>query len=166
MLQGGFLWLIQFCCDRIPLMKKNKIILGILIVAWIAVIWGHSMQPATVSEEESGFFLEILSKVISALENNDAGMFIVRKAAHFTEYLILGVLLALEFANFVRGWFRRFVEPWMLALTTAFIDETIQLFVEGRSGQVSDIWVDVAGAALGILITLAIIGNRRGKRAY
>lgn len=122
------------------------------------------MQIADISEQESALFLDFFSKIISKLENNDTGMYIVRKSAHFTEYLILGVLLALEFVNIVKGWFRRFVEPWMLALFTAFIDETIQLFVEGRSGQVTDIWVDVAGAALGILITLAITGNRRGKR--
>ena len=124
------------------------------------------MQPAEVSEGESGKWLEVLSTLFPFLANNDNGMFLVRKAAHFTEYGILGVLLALELANFVKGWFRRFVEPLMLALTAAFIDETIQLFVEGRSGQVMDIWIDISGAALGILITLAIIGNRRGKRRY
>ena len=147
-------------------MKKKKIILGILIVAWLCVIWGHSMQPAEVSEGESGKWLEVLSTLFPFLANNDNGMFPVRTAAHSTEYGILGVLLALELANFVKGWFRRFVEPLMLALTAAFIDETIQLFVEGRSGQVMDIWIDISGAALGILITLAIIGNRRGKRRY
>ena len=144
---------------------KKKIILGILIAAWLCVIWGHSLQPAVVSDDESGKWLSVLSVIFPFLQGED-GMFIVRKAAHFTEYLILGVLLSLEIANFVKGWLRRFFEPASLALSAAFIDETIQLFVEGRSGQVMDIWIDLAGAALGILITLAIIGNRRGKRAY
>jgi VanZ family protein len=144
-------------------MKKNKIILGILIVAWLCVIWGHSMQPAVVSDNESGKWLEILARFLPFLRGEN-GMYIVRKAAHFTEYLILGILLALELANFVKGWLRRFFEPLAMALSASFIDETIQLFVEGRSGQVSDMWIDTAGAALGILITLAIIGNRRGKR--
>ena len=124
------------------------------------------MQPKVVSDGESGKWLEILSRVFPMLSDAEDGMFLVRKAAHFTEYAILGILLALEFANYVKGWFRRFVEPVMTALTAAVIDETIQLFVEGRSGQVSDIWIDTAGAALGILITLAIIGNRRSKRGY
>ena len=147
-------------------MKKGKIILGILIVAWLAVIWGHSMQPADVSAEESAGWLDVLYRIIPFITNDDNGMYIVRKAAHFTEYAILGVLLALELAYFVKGWLRRFFEPVAFALSASFIDETIQLFVEGRSGQVSDMWIDTAGAALGILITLAIIGNRRGKRAY
>lgn len=147
-------------------MKKSKIILGILIVAWLCVIWGHSMQPAVVSEQESAGWLEILSRIVPFITNDDYGMFIVRKAAHFTEYAILGVLLALELAYFVKGWIRRFFEPLTFALEASFIDETIQLFVEGRSGQISDMWIDTAGAALGILITLAIIGNRRSKRGF
>ncbi|MDC7278727.1 MULTISPECIES: VanZ family protein [Pseudobutyrivibrio] len=147
-------------------MKKGKIILGILIVAWLCVIWGHSMQPAVVSEGESGKWLSVISRFIPVITNDDAGMYIVRKCAHFTEYAILGVLLALELAYFVKGWLRRFFEPLAFALSASFIDETIQLFVEGRSGQVSDMWIDTAGAALGIVITLAIIGNRRSKRGY
>ena len=143
-------------------MKKKKIFLGILIVAWLCFIWGHSLQPSTVSDEESGKWLEILSKVFTFLKS-ESGMFIVRKSAHFTEYGILGILLALEFANYVKGWFRRFVEPVASAMVAAVIDETIQLFVPGRSGQVSDIWIDTAGAALGILITLAII-NMSGSK--
>ncbi len=147
-------------------MKKKKIILGILIVAWIAFIWGHSMQPADISDNESGRFLEFFSKFIPMLRDAEDGMFIIRKLAHFTEYAVLGVLLSLQFANYVKGLFRRFIEPALVALSVAFVDETIQLFVEGRSGQVSDIWIDLAGASLGILILLAIIGNRRGKRGY
>ncbi len=147
-------------------MKKNRIILGILIVAWLCLIWGHSLQPAVVSAGESAKWLQIICKICPFITNDDNGMFIVRKAAHFTEYGVLGVLLALEMAQFVRGWFRRFVEPLLLALSVAFVDETIQLFVIGRSGEVRDMWIDVAGAALAIVITLAIIGNRRGKRRY
>ncbi|MBR5637497.1 MAG: VanZ family protein, partial [Pseudobutyrivibrio sp.] len=71
-------------------MKRRNIILWILIIAWIAVIWGHSMQIADISEQESALFLDFFSKIISKLENNDTGMYIVRKSAHFTEYLILG----------------------------------------------------------------------------
>ena len=135
-------------------------------MAWLCLIWGHSLQPAVVSAGESAKWLQIICKICPFITNDDNGMFIVRKAAHFTEYGVLGVLLALEMAQFVRGWFRRFVEPLLLALSVAFIDETIQLFVVGRSGEVRDMWIDVAGAALAIVITLAIIGNRRGKRRY
>ncbi|MDO5140406.1 MAG: VanZ family protein [Eubacteriales bacterium] len=34
-------------------------------------------------------------------------------------------------------------------LLTALTDETIQLFVEGRSGQITDVWIDFAGVCFG-----------------
>ena len=53
-----------------------------------------------------------------------------------------------------------------MGLFVAFIDETIQLFVVGRSGEIRDMWIDFAGVALATLIMLAISGNRRGSRRY
>lgn len=50
-------------------------------------------------------------------------------------------------------------------MTTAFLDETIQLFVPGRSGQISDVWVDLLGAAVGIVLaTVWIVGLRAVRR--
>ena len=148
-------------------MNKKKIVLGILIVLWLCVIWGHSMQPAVVSEEESGKFLQILGRIFPALLTSDMGMFIIRKSAHFTEYLILGILLGSYFSMIERGALQRFITPTFSGLAIAFIDETIQMFVVGRSGEIRDMWIDFGGVALGVLITLAIINNRgRGRRSY
>ncbi|MBR1623227.1 MAG: VanZ family protein [Pseudobutyrivibrio sp.] len=148
-------------------MNKKKVILRILIILWLCIIWGHSMQPAAVSDGESGKFLAILSKIFPYLLDNENGMFIVRKAAHFTEYLILGILLAMDFSMSVRGAIQRFITPTFTGLAVAFIDETIQIFVDGRSGEIRDMWIDFGGVALGVLITLAIINNKgRGRRSY
>lgn len=38
----------------------------------------------------------------------------------------------------------------------ALCDETIQLFVPGRSGQIADVWLDTAGYLTGALLTLLI----------
>ena len=43
------------------------------------------------------------------------------------------------------------------ALFMPFIDETIQLFVEGRSGQISDVWLDMAGIFIGIIVTVGFM---------
>ena len=147
-------------------MKKKRIILGILIILWLCLIWGHSLQPAVVSEEESGRFLQILGKVFPFLLTSDMGMFIVRKSAHFTEYMILGILLCMEFSTYLYGVLKRFSIPALVGLLVAFLDETIQLFVEGRSGEVRDMWIDLAGVALGTLIVLAIVNNKKGRKRY
>ena len=146
---------------------KKKIILGILIIVWLSFIWGHSMQVAEVSDAESGVFLDFFSKYLPFIPYNDDGMFLVRKAAHFTEYGVLGVLISLEVSCFVTESFRRFIESVGMVLSAAFVDETIQLFVEGRSGQVSDMWVDLAGATLGILLTIIFQSwFRSGRRQH
>lgn len=38
----------------------------------------------------------------------------------------------------------------------ALCDETIQLFVPGRSGQITDVWLDTAGYLTGALLTLLL----------
>lgn len=43
------------------------------------------------------------------------------------------------------------------AFCLPFIDETIQLFVEGRSGQITDVWLDMAGIYMGIMITGCLV---------
>lgn len=35
-------------------------------------------------------------------------------------------------------------------------DETFQLFTEGRSGQVGDVWLDISGLAAGSLFAVGI----------
>ena len=57
--------------------------------------------------------------------------------------------------------------PWLIAarviftfapilggLLTALTDETIQMFSDGRSSQLTDVWLDLSGAMAGILVGL------------
>ena len=145
-------------------MNKKKIILGILIALWLCLIWGHSLQPAIVSEAESGRILAFLGRIFPFLLNTEFGMFIVRKSAHGAEYFILGILLCMYFSMNLRGVLNRLSVPVLVGTFVAFIDETIQLFVVGRSGEIRDMWIDFAGVALGTLIVLAIVNNKKGRR--
>lgn len=43
-------------------------------------------------------------------------------------------------------------------MLTALTDETIQLFSQGRSSQVTDVWLDSAGVLAGILAALLLMG--------
>ena len=45
----------------------------------------------------------------------------------------------------------------------ALCDETIQLFVPGRSGQITDVWLDTAGYLTGALLTLLIFSLCRKR---
>ena len=62
---------------------------------------------------------------------------LVRKAAHFTEYAVLGILYLLAARS--RGAIRdRMTLPLFWGLLTPVADESLQLLVEGRSGQLTD----------------------------
>ena len=142
-------------------MNKKSIICIVLAVAWIGVIWGHSLQPAVVSDGESLGLLAILNSFLPFELTNH----IVRKAAHFTEYMILGLLILNVHRSLAEVNPRQLRASLVLSFAVAFIDETIQLFVEGRSGQISDVWLDFAGACTGVLVLYIImtINKRRAR---
>ena len=51
-----------------------------------------------------------------------------------------------------------------LAFLVPFVDETIQLFVDGRSGQVDDVWLDLCGVVCGLVLTTALAFMRNTDR--
>ena len=119
--------------------KRQKIFLA-LTVLWLCVIWGHSMMPAENSGNESNFLSEWLMQYLPWM--ND---FVIRKVAHFVEYAVLGGLL---FGAFPQRGRIAVIESVFAGFLAAFLDETIQLFSPGRSGQISDVWLDLAGFCL------------------
>lgn len=140
--------------------NREKAILSLLIAAVVlltAFIWGHSAMPAAQSEGESMAVLSVFEPLLLWLGVPAAWCHaVLRKLAHFSEYGLLGVIwscLLLAKGHTLR----RSIHPAASAcLFTALIDETIQLFVPGRSGMVADIWIDFTGASVGILGSLFI----------
>ena len=71
----------------------------LLLVLWIALIFGHSLTPAELSSKESGWVMDCLLKLLGVFGSKGSWLtgYIVRKGAHFTEYFIFGVLLIQNF---------------------------------------------------------------------
>ena len=133
-------------------MTRRRKTLLVLTVLWLCVIWGHSMMPAEDSGNESNFLAEWLMQYIPWMDD-----YVIRKVAHFAEYAVLGGLLLGAFPKRGRDAVLRAV---LAGLLVALIDETIQLFSPGRSGQVSDVWLDLAGFGTGQLI-LRLLWRKR-----
>lgn len=132
---------------------RRPVLPWLCALLWLGFIWGHSLQTAAVSSQESGAALSALSSVLAFLHLPPVFTeVVVRKLAHMTEYLVLAVLLAWGLEKPRRPLWLRLAALGGLCLTCAFLDETIQLFVPGRSGQVSDIWIDLGGGAAGALL--------------
>lgn len=81
----------------------------------------------------------------------------VRKTAHATEYAILGILAFQVFQK------KRYRKSLLTAACYAATDEFHQLFVPGRSGQVTDVMIDTCGAAIGLLLVFLIWTIRQRK---
>lgn len=125
----------------------------ILTVLWLIVIFGHSAMPSQISRQESLGVLSWLQKLLPRLEHGT-----LRKLGHMAEFGILGIFLTGCYWRY--GGFR-FHKPLCSALITAFLDETLQIFVSGRSGEVRDIWIDLSGALCGSLFMWVIFKIRK-----
>lgn len=144
----------------------KRIILLIVTVLWMAVIFWFSSAPADESAHMSLSAGRVAAKILipdfeewtpekqaAFAEKID---YPVRKTAHAGEYAVLGILM-FGTAGAVPGWkhVRRGMAAWLASTVYAATDEFHQLFVAGRSGQVSDVLLDGTGAAAGILLCMA-----------
>lgn len=136
-------------------MNKKKFRFWLVFtILWLMIIFGHSAMPSSVSRQESLGVLSWLSKILPNLSHDT-----LRKLGHFGEFAVLGIFLT---GCFWRSREFRFYKPLLGALVVAFLDETLQIFIAGRSGQITDIWIDLAGAFCGTLF-MWIIFKIRGK---
>jgi len=91
----------------------------------------------------------------------------VRKTAHAGEYAVLGVWMYGTVNSFSgRKRVCRGVTAWAAASVYAATDEFHQLFVPGRSGQISDVLLDSTGVAAGILLCMAAASLIKRQTRY
>ena len=136
--------------------NKNKgklhLILTILVMLFI---FCQSAMPAAVSDLESGFIVSRLAEWLQTDVNLVS--FIVRKGAHFTEFLILGVSLFLTVRDLLKR--TSFWIPWAIGAAYAVSDELHQHFVPGRSCEVRDMIIDACGVLVGVGICWFVKGQ-------
>ena len=125
----------------------KKIISILLVIIWMIVIFYFSNQVATVSSSQSGFITNLIIKIFS-VQNESTIQFIIRKLAHFTEYLILGILVL----NMLRCYKPKdiIILAILICILYACSDEIHQIFIQGRAGQLKDVLIDTCGSILGI----------------
>ena len=141
-----------------PWLIAWRVIFTFALIGCIVFIFSNSMQVAAVSEGASGRVLDFMQKVLRKLgmpgAANHLTMHIIRKLAHFSEYLLEGFLFMLCLRVYTRRFVRHISWPILGGLLTALTDETIQMFSDGRSSQLTDVWLDLSGAMAGILVGL------------
>ncbi len=138
--------------------------LTMLTLIWTFVIFAQSAKNGEESTEDTNKVMEIIEEVADAIGvDAEVSTHLVRKAAHFGEYMILGILGALLTAVVGGGW--RCIGAFLYAASVAFCDEfAVQRFSEGRAPQFTDVLIDSAGALTGIVFVVAILCLIKRKR--
>ena len=126
-------------------MKKTISI--ILVLIWMIFIFTMSSFNATESNNQSSYIVNILSSILN-INNLDILSYIVRKLAHLTEYTILGILIL----NMVKQINIKTYIGLIISISYAISDEIHQLFISGRSCQITDICIDTLGICIGFII--------------
>lgn len=128
-------------------MKKIKYFIPALI--WMIFIFIMSHTNGNDSSNQSNFIAEIILKFIDI--DVETLTFLIRKAAHMSEYAILLLLIYYGLSNTIT-----YKYNLLTSLATTFIyacsDEFHQLFIPGRSGQLKDVLIDTSGGLVMLLI--------------
>jgi VanZ family protein len=123
------------------------------------IIWMGLISFASTNE----FSADNTSRVVRPLllwlfpniteESIGLAHFLVRKAAHITEYAVLGWLAARAFTGSSREFLRQrwFLVGLVLIVLNALLDEYHQSFVPSRTGSTYDSGIDIAGGLIGLI---------------
>lgn len=159
----------------------------LLAAVWCVFIFYMSAKNGDSSQQMSNGVIKMLAGVLvpgyadmdtihQAIAVSTLS-FPVRKAAHFCEYAILGLLVSNAALQIARTFKQRgmdiavdtvpfvpgralFAAAWAFCALFAAGDEFHQLFVDGRSGQLFDVGVDSVGALAGVLVFARLLVKR------
>ena len=148
-------------------LNKRKLLFWILSVLCMIVIFCFSAQDSEESTSESHMIGRAIGYIVKpdfdkwTYEEQEAFAekidFPVRKAAHFTEYAILGTLLAFAWYDVRKKKSSNILVPFAIGACYAVTDELHQLVVSGRAGQIRDVIIDSSGVFTGVLIAFLIM---------
>lgn len=132
----------------------------IIVITWMLLIFIMSSFDATESTNQSNFIVNIITDIFK-IENIELLSFIIRKLAHFTEYLILG-FLTINMLN-KNDISKKYLISILICIIYATSDEIHQIFVPGRACQIRDVLIDSIGSITGVylykLINTKILKN-------
>lgn len=140
-------------------MKIRRIIYTTLLILWMIVIFMFSNQNADSSQSTSD---KVASGIVDAAEvvtkqeipKEDREDFIedtrvlIRKSAHFMLYFVLGVLTYLTFTSYSIP--KTVLFSIIFCFLYACSDEIHQMFSDGRTAKIIDIFIDTCGSCLAI----------------
>lgn len=139
-------WLIAF-----------RVIFTVALLACIAYIFRNSLQTGAESSLRSQAVMQAVNETLGKVHLGPLSEHTIRKMAHFLEFAMEGFLLMLCLRVYTAHFVRHMSWPLLCGMTTALMDETIQLFIPNRTSMVTDVWLDMMGVIAGLLVALVIL---------
>jgi VanZ family protein len=134
-------------------------------ILWMAAIFFFSTDNFS-GEKTGGLLYRLFHALLPSLtpEGFAPWHFLIRKAAHFTEYAILAMLLFRAFrSGAVTRWeWRWAIGAWSIVAAYALLDEYHQTWTATRVGSIYDSLTDLAGGTAALLMLWLRGRNRPG----
>lgn len=138
----------------------------------MSIIFIFSNQKSDESTKESSRVIDLIITITEKISNkkiddtkrNEIYEYLsypVRKIAHVTVYLILGILTSSLVLLYKIDVKEIIIISILICALYASSDEIHQIFVSGRSGKVIDVLLDTCGSTLGILLTYLVFSKNR-----
>lgn len=108
--------------------KIGTVVVVIFLLSTLVFIFSNSLLPVALSKEKSLGVMKFVKPVLGLFVGEEAVTdHLVRKLAHFTEFLILGIVLTLLCALCHRTQFQNVVNCLSFGLAAAVSDESLQM---------------------------------------
>lgn len=145
--------------------SMKQVIGLLLIIIWMLIIFLFSNQQGNASSVTSNKVTKEIIEIIPStkhLEENQKNEIvkkvnpIMRKIAHYTIYLVGGILIMFFISTIVQSEKRGVLYSALIGLIYAITDEIHQMFMDGRTAKITDVFIDTLGVITGIVIYLTI----------
>lgn len=140
------------------ILKWLKInIYGLLSALLMLIIFLFSSQTGNESYHLSSELEKFCSSIFGI--GYIVHTFNIRKIAHFILYALLGTCLFthIRYTYYFSNKYKYYIVPLMITFIYAITDELHQLFISGRSGNAYDVFIDVSGCLLALVINFIVI---------
>lgn len=149
-----------------PWLIAFRVLFTAALLATILFIFSNSLEDGATSSARSAAVMQAVNALLGKVGLGPLSQTLIRKLAHFAEFMLEGFLLMLCLRVYTRHFVRHMSWPLLLGMGTALLDETIQRHIPSRSSSVVDVWIDTAGVVAGIFVALIILLIFRALGAF
>ncbi len=147
--------------------KKKGAVALVMVFILLLAMFGFSSQGGAESTSLSRKATRIICHVIFTGFEDMTGYeqtfivkelnYFVRKLAHFVIYMLIGLCSYYSVGVFLEKVRHKALFTCGICFVCAAADEIHQLFVPGRDAKISDVFIDLLGAVIGMIILRVLL---------